>query len=339
MLFKKMLAALLALCMTVLTVSCMQKPPATKPATEADTAPVSTPSTENENKVAGAIAPTKKSGRFVYKTSGGVELAFHLNQPRKQVYEYAPLIVNILGGGWTHYEVTNSHYDYLTKATNLSLEGFASITVSYRGSDHGEKMPDIVADVLDALGYIAQYNDLFKIDLQKVVTVGQSAGGHMGLLLALAPQEFLMKNCAYKNFSYKCIGSVAIVPPTMLYKDAEAGHQLFPSWYEQSRGDLLGHLFGVNVSSNAEPFIQYSPITYVSADMPPVLIGGGDKDDVVDPKQSILFHEAALNAGGDCTLVMLKNADHAWQAVDGTITPSVEEFHRQAYEFVSNLVK
>jgi len=38
-------------------------------------------------------------------------------------------------------------------------------------------------------------------------------------------------------------------------------------------------------------------------------------------------------------LLMLENADHAWQAVGGTITPSVTEFHRLAYEFVSNLVK
>ncbi|MBR7142167.1 MAG: alpha/beta hydrolase [Clostridia bacterium] len=339
MLIKKMLTVFLVLSMAVLAVGCMQKPPVTEPATETDTIPSSTPSTEEENKVEGAVAPTKKSGRFVYKTSGGMELAFHLNQPRKQVYEYAPLIVNILGGGWTHYEVTNSHYDYLTKASTLSMEGFASMTVSYRGSDHGEKMPDIVADVLDALGYIAQYNDLFKIDLQKVVTVGQSAGGHMGLLLALAPHDFLMKNCAYKNFSYNCIGSVAMVPPTMLYKDAETNRQLFPTWYEQAPGDLLGHLFGINVSVNAEPFIQYSPITYVSAHMPPVLIGGATDDTIVDPKQSILFHQAALDVGGNSTLLMLENADHAWQAVGGAITPSVEEFHRLAYEFVSNLVK
>lgn len=288
-------------------------------------------------------APDADSGVFVYKTNKGMELSFNLQQPRTKVYEYAPLIMNICGGGWTHYEVGRIPNMTMAKESFLRNKGFASLTVGFRGADHGEQMPDIVADVLDALGYISKHNDVFKIDLQKIVTAGHSAGGHLSLLVAMAPQDFLMQNCVYKNFSYKCIGSVAYMPPVMLFKDAELGVQPFPQWvgadYPNSGPDVLTHLFGVNVSSDPEPFEKYSPITYVSADMPSVLVVGGEKDTAVDHLQHIRFRDAATAAGGNCTLIIMKNGGHSFEAIGGDTSPSKADIDTASYDFVVDLLK
>ncbi len=283
----------------------------------------------------------RNEGLFVYKTNEGVALSMYLVQPEKQIYEYAPLLVNILGGGWTHHNVT-SYYDYLLRGNELSKEGYAGITVSYRGSDNGEVMPDIIADVVDALGYISRYNDTFKIDLNRVVMVGQSAGGHVGLMIASAPKEMILEHCAYNDgeFDYNVIGTVAMVPPTMLYIDEETQTQLFPSWWQGA--PILGHLFGsgANAAVDPTPFVKYSPITYVSADMPPVFIGVGDKDPIVAPEQSYKYYDAAKAVGARCEMMILQNADHSFQSVDDAkITPTVKEFHDAVYEFVSGLLK
>lgn len=291
--------------------------------------------------IGGQSPDGRNEGLFVYKTSEGTELSMYVVQPEKQVYEYSPVLVNILGGGWTHHEVT-AYYGYLLRGNELSREGYAGITVSYRGSDNGETMPDIIADVVDALGYIYRYNELFKIDLNRIVMVGQSAGGHVGLMIASAPKEMILEHCAYHDgeFGYHVIGTVAMVPPTMLYIDEETQTQLFPTWWQGI--PILGHLFGsgANAAIDATPFVKYSPITYVRADMPPVLIGVGDKDPIVSPEQSYKYYEVAKAAGAQCDMIILQNADHSFQPVDGAkIAPTVEEFHNAAYEFVSGLLK
>ena len=278
------------------------------------------------------------AGRFLYKTTRGTDLYLYLKQPKTRVYDRAPLLVHIVGGGWTHYEVKNYFSYFGTYESELSKEGFAGLTVGHVGSDNGGSMEEIVADVLDTFGYIAKYNDVFKIDLNRIVFVGQSAGAHLGLLLSLADHSLLMKDCAYTGFDYHVIGAVGMATPTMLYQDVETGKQLFPDW---GGGPVLGNLFhNANCFVDDTDFRRYSPIEYVSASMPPVLLLVGDKDTVVAPKQSYLFNDKAEGVGAACTMVVIQNGDHSLQPVDAAVTtPSAAKFYRQMIQFVQNLVK
>ncbi|MBR7142168.1 MAG: alpha/beta fold hydrolase [Clostridia bacterium] len=286
-----------------------------------------------------ALPEGRNSGRFVYKVSDGMELAFYLVQPTKKIYDRAPLLISILGGGWTHYEVPESHYWYFPQGPQLLDEGFAAMTVSYRGYDHGEMMPDVVADVMDALGYISLHNDVFQIDLERIVPMGQSAGGHMSLLLTLAPYELLTKRCVYRDFPFRCLGTVAYVPPTMFWPDEKTGRQLFPNWYKESPGELLGDLFGGNYSVNPEPFHAYSPLTYVRADMPPVLLCGADRDWVCHPDHTLNFYQASIREQGDCELFMLHNAGHSFESISGPVIPDPMLVYGRVLEFIVSLLK
>ena len=72
-----------------------------------------------------------------------------------------------------------------------------------------------------------------------------------------------------------------------------------------------------------------SPITYVSAKNPPVLLIHGEMDDAVIIEQSEIFYDALVKAGVKTKFVRVKNAGHGLalaQAAQGAeISPSAKE--------------
>lgn len=277
---------------------------------------------------AGGSVPHRTSGVFHYKTVGDLELTFYLMQPAVRVYEEAPLVVNFVGGGWTHLPVKSPILYLASEMNAMSQDGFAQMTVTYRGSDHAGSMSDCLGDLMDAFSYISLYNDVFGIDLSHIALVGQSAGGHVALMLQLAPEELLRQSCQYPEFSYRFCGTVTINAPTMLYM--EDGKQLWGS--PVSLDPLFG---GVSVTQDDTLYRKYSPITYVRADMNPVLLGIGTADNIVLPKQSYLFYQKAQQVGAaDVTKMELQNAGHGFEAIGGTVTPSAAEFNQHAYQCI-----
>lgn len=282
----------------------------------------------------GGVKPRSTSGRFLYKTAGEVKLYFYLTQPTSQKYEKAPLLINFVGPGWTAMEV-KSPISYMANYYGTLLnDGFANLTVSYRGSENGGSMSELLADLMDALSYISRYNTLFGIDMEHIVLLGQSAGAHVGLMLLLAPEELLTADCVYPAFSHNFLGCMAINAPTILYPDEETGQLLGTAIPLQT--PLFG---GVSCYDDDTQQRRYSPLTYVRADMKPVLLGVGTSDQAVNPKQSYLFEAAAKKVGGDCTMLVLEHAGHGFEAVDGEITPPVSEFYQAAYAFIHRLIQ
>ena len=100
----------------------------------------------------GADTPNNRTqGRFLYKTANGVELHFYLSQPTAKKYEKAPLLVNFVGPGWTMLNV-KSPITYMDSYYGTLLqEGFANLTVSYRGMENGASMSELFADLMDAM--------------------------------------------------------------------------------------------------------------------------------------------------------------------------------------------
>lgn len=245
----------------------------------------------------------RSSGRFTYKTAGGVDLSINVAQPFRDIYPKSPIILSIHGGNWAFNPIGDPHVPALPDTNNLRMEGWASVAINYRGFEHGGSLSDLLGDLVDGLGYINEHNDEFVMDLERIVVIGQSAGGHTGLLLALAPQSLLMQSANHTDFSFRAIGCIALVPPTIMGEDA------------------------------------YSPLNHIRKDMPPVMIVGAEKDTVVSPVNSYRFYNEARNVGADCTLIMLKNANHAFQAVGGEIDPPLSEYYDSAYAFVQDCIK
>ena len=130
---------------------------------------------------------------------------------------------------------------------------------------------------------------------------GGSAGGHLALLLGLARDE--------KDF-----GAASAIKPlaildffgpadfTRMQNDLETIHSEKGLETFNDAGDKL---MGAPVKQSTAKAKWASPINYVSAASPPVLILQGSKDDLVPAAQSRRLHEALNQAGVKNQLVMV----------------------------------
>ena len=106
--------------------------------------------------------------------------------------EKAPLVIFVHGGCWLNaYGV--GHSVGLSQA--LAKEGYAVWSIEYRRTgDAGGGWPGSLNDVLKGVSFAQTFKE-YPIDLNNVVLVGHSAGGHLALL-ASAEQRHVFKGGA-----------------------------------------------------------------------------------------------------------------------------------------------
>jgi len=93
-----------------------------------------------------------------------------------------PLVINIHGGFWrAKYDL--AHAGHL--CATLTAKGLATANVEYRrvGNDGGA-WPNTFADIRSAYQFLRQNARPHKLDAQKIVVMGHSAGGQLALCLA-----------------------------------------------------------------------------------------------------------------------------------------------------------
>jgi acetyl esterase/lipase len=229
--------------------------------------------------------------------------------PKHKGDEPFPLIVWIHGGAWMLGIKEWDNVKYLVR------HGYAIASVDYRFSTE-VPFPAQIQDCNTALNFILAHATNYGINPRRFVVAGGSAGGHLALLLGLARDE--------RDFgadpSIKPLAILDFFGPAdfnRMKDDLEAIHsekglELFK--------DAGSRLLGAPVEQSSAKAKLASPMTYVSAASPPVLILQGSKDDSVPAAQSRRLHEALNQAGVKNQLIMV-DAGH-----DGPLfsTPEIE---------------
>lgn len=85
-----------------------------------------------------------------------------------------PAIVNIHGGGWVY----GSKEIYQFYCMSLAQRGFSVVNINYRLAPEN-RFPAAVEDINRALTFIAQNGDKYFVDKDRLVLVGDSAGGNL----------------------------------------------------------------------------------------------------------------------------------------------------------------
>ncbi|MBT6146957.1 MAG: prolyl oligopeptidase family serine peptidase [Gemmatimonadetes bacterium] len=91
--------------------------------------------------------------------------------------------------------------------------------------------------------------------------------------------------------------------------------------------EVTDNFVGGPVADHRDIARLVSPLHYVSADCPPILILHGDQDPTVPLAESTIFHQALTVAGVDSTLHVLPGEGHGWE--ESLTRDRIVEFFRR----------
>jgi acetyl esterase/lipase len=237
--------------------------------------------------------------------------------PPEAAEKPVPLIVWIHGGAWKLGEK-----DWIT-VKFLVDHGFALASIGYRFSQEAV-FPAQIQDCNAALDFLLAHSKEYHFDPQQVIVGGGSAGGHLALLLGLARN----KKAFGANSAFRPRGVLDFFGPSDLTRATEGITD--PKMTEEIDG-ILRQLLGAP-ASRQDVSLPASPITYVAAGNPPVLLVHGEKDDMVPLAQSTTLHVALNQAGVKNVLLVIPGAGHDGPAF---ATPDVQ---KQILSFVTEVL-
>lgn len=270
-------------------------------------------------------AETETRANQVYRVAGAQELKLDLYLPlARQQRGPVPLAVYIHGGGWVS---GNKEVATLRLLPYLQM-GWAAATVQYR-LHSSAPAPAAAEDIRCALRWLHYRAAELKIDPQRLVLSGGSAGGHLALLAGMLPTGTPFdRACAteggdrWRNGREPAPKVAAIVnwfgisDVNDLLQGPNAKHYAI-EWFG-SMGD----------AERERLARELSPLTHVRAGLPPVITVHGEADDVVPFSQARRLHAALEQAGVANRLVPVPGGGHGGFGRAATIKASaaVREF-------------
>jgi acetyl esterase/lipase len=216
----------------------------------------------------------------VYTKVNGWEGKVDLYLPPKTDKPTA-IVINIHGGGWNH-GVKESQTGFST----FFKAGFAVANIEYRLTGQATA-PAAVEDTRCALIYLIKNAKALNIDVNKIVIMGGSAGGHLALMGGLLANDHRFDaNCP----GVENIKVAAIIDKYGITDVWDWGYG--PNIKSKSAANWLGEK-----AKDKEFAASVSPITYVNKNSPPTFIVHGDADPTVPYQQSVDLHKKLLEAG------------------------------------------
>ena len=211
--------------------------------------------------------------------------------------EAHPVVVLIHGGFWR-----NAYGLALMRdlAQDLVRRGIVVWNIEYRRvGDASGGWPETLLDVARAVDYLRQLQDTYALDLQRVVPVGHSAGGHLALWLA-ARHKLTSTDLSLVSTSPLPLTAAVSLAGAM---DLEHVRQLHLG------NDAALELLGGDPDSVPERYLAASPTAHLPLGIPQVLVHG-TADDRVPLIVSRSYTDKARAAGDSVTLIELADTDH-----------------------------
>jgi len=243
-----------------------------------------------------------------YAVHGGVSLKGHLYVPKGP--GKFPLVIAIHGGGWRLANLDN----YRILGAWLAERGYATLAVTHRLSKPAEKVyPEAVHDVRAAVQFAKGSAAELKIDPERIALMGDSSGGHLAALVALAGEHALFREGNAADPHGRVSTEVKVCVP--IYAVLDLARQWRHDQISRPYDQIVEKFLGVSLIDDRRIYFDASPLSYVSArnNETAFLLAWGTEDDVVDHKeQGEAFLEALKQAGHYARSVVLPGAPHFW---------------------------
>jgi|Deesub1362A_J573_1020465.scaffolds.fasta_scaffold10493_2 acetyl esterase/lipase len=231
---------------------------------------------------------------ITYREVEGVRLTLDLYLP-DGAGPY-PAIVFVPGGAWH----TGDKSTFAGYAEHFASLGYVGVVVNYRLAP-AFVFPTQLSDLRCALAWLHDLAPELQVALDRVVLIGESAGGHLAALLALAPPE--LGPCEGEGIVVRAVVSLYGPMDLTLYNSNPAG------------AVVVTDFLGASYAEDPELWRRASPIYWVRPDAPPFLLIHGTADLVVPPRHSIAMAEALKAAGARVKLVLIPFAAHEFHLI------------------------
>jgi acetyl esterase/lipase len=284
----------------VLVTACGGTGGETPPPTTGPPGPATTPVETTAPSVTIRPEPVRLD-HFLTEESYGPDLVEIYGPPERGPW---PVLVLFHGGAW----VTGSPADTASLANELAARGVVVYNASYRTMSEGGAFPQMVEDVACAIAFAGSTAGTYTSTPQRLATGGHSAGAHLSVLAAMAPDAFV-GDCAYGPATVE--GFIGLAGP-----------------YDVDRlAGLIAPLFGASLEDAPERWAAGNPLTYVSTSTEiDYLLIHGTEDELVPVASSEELATALEGAGRRVSLEIIEGETHGGVAEPVVINDLVVEF-------------
>lgn len=208
-----------------------------------------------------------------------------------------PTVIIVHGGGFAR----GDKQTYVPPLFEpLSEAGFAWLTINYRMHPQ-YKFEDAVEDVEAAISFVKAHAREYKVDLRRVVLMGESAGGTLVSFVGVRQRS--------------AIRLAAVVPFYGVHDweqraAEEAAGKVGPSIWRQ--------FFSVPEGSSPEAVArmrEVSAVGHLKKGLPPFLLIHGTSDQQVNYQQSVTMQRRMVGLGNRCELITVEGGPHGMAVI------------------------
>lgn len=207
--------------------------------------------------------------------------------------ELHPVVLLLHGGAWQRGDKSSEK----TLGRALAGHGYAALAVNYRLAPQA-RHPAQLQDVQQALRWLQEHAEEYRLDVGRVAAWGYAAGGHLAALLAVQPPSDL--------------------PPLRVVIVGGAPVDLRDPALDQAT--LRAFLGGTRRQIPAV-YERASPMAQLRPGLPAFLLYHGSVDEVVPPAMAQRFANALAAADVAVELVWLEGLDHDGAAASDKVQP------------------
>ncbi|MDR0469541.1 MAG: alpha/beta hydrolase [Peptococcaceae bacterium] len=221
-----------------------------------------------------------------------------------------PVVFYVHGGGWRIGSKTDS---FMGGIIGLIDYGYAVLSVDYRLAPK-TIFPEFLFDVKTAVRWARAHAAEYKFDPNRFAMIGDSAGGHLALMIAFTTgrPEYADESYGWPGVSDEVqaicdmYGVSLLTDSTRFFRESGV-----PRVRREKPGEShWGTLFGTD---HEDLLRLISPISLVHKNIPPVLILQGMKDGAVAYQQSTLLADKISEVCGKdrVKLILYEDRNHA----------------------------